>query len=71
VLAVVGDRVEVRRVRTGLNAEGFVEVTEGLKAGEAIVARAGSFLRDGDVVRAVAVEAAKAKRTVATTAETR
>jgi HlyD family secretion protein len=71
VLAVVGDRVEVRRVATGLNAEGFVEVTEGLKAGEAIVARAGSFLRDGDVVRAVAVEAAMPKRTVATTAETR
>jgi HlyD family secretion protein len=69
VLAVVGDRVEVRRVATGLNAEGFVEVTEGLKAGEAIVARAGSFLRDGDVVRAV--EAAMPKRTVATTAETR
>ena len=38
---------------------------------EAIVARAGSFLRDGDVVRAVAVEAAMPKRTVATTAETR
>ena len=71
VLAVVGDRVEVRRIATGLNAEGFVEVTEGLKAGEAIVARAGSFLRDGDVVRAVAVEAAMPNRTVATTAETR
>ncbi|MFL5124750.1 MAG: efflux RND transporter periplasmic adaptor subunit [Microvirga sp.] len=71
VLAIVGDRVELRRVATGLNAEGFVEVTEGLKAGEAIVARAGSFLRDGDVVRAVAVEAAMSKRTVATTAETR
>ena len=71
VLAVVGDRVEVRRVATGLNAEGFVEITEGLKVGEAIVARAGSFLRDGDVVRAVAIEAAMPKRTVATTAETR
>jgi HlyD family secretion protein len=53
VLAVVEDKVEARRVRTGLSAEGFIEITEGLKAGEAIVARAGSFLRDGDVVRTV------------------
>jgi len=65
VLAVVGDKVQARRVATGLNAEGFVEVTEGLKAGEAVVARAGSFLRDGDVVRAVAAEAATASRTAA------
>src|SRR5215208_423166 len=67
----VDGKVEARRIATGLNAEGFVEVTDGLKAGEAVVARAGSFLRDGDVVRAVAVEAAMPKRTVATTAETR
>jgi HlyD family secretion protein len=53
VLAVVEDKVEARRVRTGLSAEGFIEITEGLKAREAIVARAGSFLRDGDVVRTV------------------
>jgi HlyD family secretion protein len=53
VLAVVGERVEARRVKTGLTAEGFVEIAEGLKPGEAVVARAGSFLRDGDVIRAV------------------
>jgi HlyD family secretion protein len=53
VLAVVNDRVEARRVRTGLSAEGFVEVVEGLTAGEFVVARAGSFLRSGDMVRPV------------------
>jgi HlyD family secretion protein len=53
VLAAVGDKVEARKVKTGLTAEGFVEIVEGLKAGEAVVARAGSFLRDGDVIRAV------------------
>ena len=52
-LAVVNDRVEARRIRTGLSADGFVEVAEGIAAEEAIVARAGSFLRDGDVVRPV------------------
>ncbi len=53
VMAVVNDRVELRRVRTGLAAGSFVEIVEGLKAGEWVVARAGSFLRDGDIVRPV------------------
>jgi RND family efflux transporter MFP subunit len=65
VLAVVEDKVQARRVATGLNAESFVEITQGLKSGEAVVARAGSFLRDGDVVRAVAVDAPK-NRTAST-----
>jgi RND family efflux transporter MFP subunit len=65
VLAVVDDKVQARRVATGLNAEGFVEVTQGLQSGEAVVARAGSFLRDGDMVRAVSADAAKPARTAA------
>lgn len=60
VLAVAGERVEARKIRTGLSADGYVEIVEGLSAGEAVVARAGSFLRDGDVVRAVAADAAQA-----------
>jgi HlyD family secretion protein len=70
VLAVVSDKVEARKVRTGLSAEGFVEISEGLKAGEAIVARAGSFLRDGDVVRSVESNQGGANRT-AQSGETR
>jgi len=70
VLAVVSDKVEARKVRTGLSAEGFVEISEGLTAGEAIVARAGSFLRDGDVVRSVESNQGGANRT-AQSGETR
>lgn len=53
VLVAAGNRVEARPVRTGLSSEGFVEVLDKLKPGELVVARAGSFLRDGDVVRPV------------------
>jgi len=53
VLAVVEDRVQARRIQPGLSAGGLVQVTEGIAAGERVVARAGSFLRDGDVVRPV------------------
>jgi HlyD family secretion protein len=53
VLAVSDGRVSARKVETGLSAEGFTELRSGLAAGEAVVARAGSFLRDGDRVRPV------------------
>ena len=59
VLAVRDGRVEARTVETGLTAEGFAEVRSGLTEGEMVVARAGSFLRDGDRVRPVAPDAAK------------
>ena len=60
VLAVADGRVAARRVETGLSAEGFTEVRSGIAAGEAVVARAGSFLRDGDRVRPVLSGAAQA-----------
>ena len=53
VLVASGERVEQRPIRTGLSAGGFIEVRDGVKAGEAVVARAGSFLRDGDRVRPI------------------
>lgn len=53
VQAVIGGKVETRRIQTGIVAGGLVEVVKGLAEGEMIVARAGSFLRDGDAVRAV------------------
>jgi len=55
VLVVAGDRVEARTVRTGLSDDDSIEIRQGLEAGERVVARAGSFLRDGDRVRPVAV----------------
>ena len=51
VLVVAGDRVEDRTIRTGIADEDTIEVRAGLNEGERVVARAGSFLRDGDRVR--------------------
>ncbi|KQP53173.1 efflux RND transporter periplasmic adaptor subunit [Methylobacterium sp. Leaf106] len=51
---VVNDgTVEARKVVSGLAADGFMEIREGLRSGEAVVARASSFLRHGDRVRPV------------------
>ena len=47
------DRVVSRKITTGLLSGGLVEVREGLVQGEVVVARAGTFLRDGDLVRPV------------------
>ncbi|MEE7492223.1 efflux RND transporter periplasmic adaptor subunit [Methylobacterium oryzae] len=58
VLVVAGDRVEDRTVRTGIADEDAIEVRAGLNEGERVVARAGSFLRDGDRVRPVLEAAA-------------
>ncbi|MFO1147923.1 MAG: efflux RND transporter periplasmic adaptor subunit [Alsobacter sp.] len=51
VQVVRDDKVELRPVKVGISAGGFTEVTEGLAAGETVVAKAMAFLRDGDVVR--------------------
>jgi HlyD family secretion protein len=53
VFIVAGDRVEARRIVPGLAADGVLEVRAGVKADEVVVARASSFLRDGDRVRPV------------------
>lgn len=57
VLVVEGDTVRRRPVKPGLMGEGFVELDEGLKEGESVVARAGGFLRDGDKVSPVSTAA--------------
>ncbi len=46
-----GDRVESRPVVRGLSGADEVEIRDGLKPGEAVVARASAFLRPGDLVR--------------------
>jgi RND family efflux transporter MFP subunit len=48
-----GNVVERRNVTVGLSNQKLVEVTEGLKEGDLVVTRAGTFLRDGDVIRPV------------------
>jgi HlyD family secretion protein len=51
VQLVIDNKVVARTIRTGLSADGLIEVREGLKLGDIVVARAGTFLRDGDVIR--------------------
>ena len=51
VQVVRDHRVETRRIKTGLAAGALAEVREGLREGELVVARSGTFLRDGDAVR--------------------
>lgn len=54
VVQVVRDgKVEVRRVEVGLAFRDVVELTQGVRAGETVVTRAGAFLRDGDAVRPI------------------
>jgi multidrug efflux pump subunit AcrA (membrane-fusion protein) len=53
VQVVNGDIVETRRVRVGLTSDTGVEIIEGLKVGEIVVADAGTSLHDGDRVRAM------------------
>jgi multidrug efflux pump subunit AcrA (membrane-fusion protein) len=57
VQVVRRDRIETRRVETGLMSAGQVEIREGLVEGDIVVARAGALLREGDAVRPISVEA--------------
>ncbi len=53
VQIVENSKVSVRKVITGLVSTSEIEITDGLKEGESVVARAGTFVRDGDTVTAV------------------
>jgi RND family efflux transporter MFP subunit len=57
VLLVVDGKVATRAITTGLSASGLVEVHSGLAEGDTVVARSGTFLRDGDAVRPVLPDA--------------
>ncbi len=53
VQVVRDGKVETRAVKTGLKPEGLVEIASGLAEGEKLVARSGTLLRDGDLIRPV------------------
>src|SRR5262245_34155476 len=57
VQVVRRNRVETKRVETGLMSAGQVEITSGLQEGDIVVARAGALLREGDPVRPVMASA--------------
>ena len=56
VQVVTDGKVRTRRVKLGLESGTLVEVREGLSEGEVVVAKSGTFLRDGDAVRTVSSE---------------
>ena len=58
VQIVKDGKVEVRKVITGLVSTTEIEITDGVAPGETFVARAGSFVRAGDVVNPVVVTSA-------------
>ncbi|MCX7340625.1 MAG: efflux RND transporter periplasmic adaptor subunit [Hyphomicrobiales bacterium] len=53
IQVVEGNTVRSRVVRLGLSGQGRVEILEGVQDGDLVVARAGTFLRDGDVITPV------------------
>jgi HlyD family secretion protein len=57
VQVVEQGKVRFSKVKTGLIGEGRVEILEGAKEGDQVVARAGTFVRDGDVVTPVVAKA--------------
>ena len=59
VQVVRNNRVGTRKVKTGLAGGALVEIREGLEAGDLVVARAGTFLREGDAVRPVVADRTK------------
>jgi len=52
-LVLEGETVRERIIETGLSSGGLIEIRKGLSEGDRVIARAGTFLKDGDVVRAV------------------
>lgn len=59
VQVVRDHRVETRTVKIGLTAGAWAEVREGLAEGDLVVARSGTFLRNGDAVRPLPSERPK------------
>ncbi|MFM9942523.1 MAG: efflux RND transporter periplasmic adaptor subunit [Hyphomicrobiaceae bacterium] len=55
VQVVIDGKIVTRGVKLGLAQGKLIEVREGLNEGDAVVAKAGTFLRDGDSVRPVTV----------------
>ncbi|MCW1932863.1 efflux RND transporter periplasmic adaptor subunit [Pararhodobacter zhoushanensis] len=53
------DTLERRMIQTGIAWDGWQEVTDGLVEGDEVVARAGAFFGDGDVIRPVREGAAE------------
>lgn len=67
VQVVTGGKVSTHAVKTGLETAGMIAVTGGLTSGDLVVAKAGTFLRDGDAVRPVEPDAVLSSKGQSTT----
>jgi len=57
LLQIVKDGVvDTREVKTGIRDDGYVEITDGVNAGELVVVRAGTFVNEGDRVTPIGPE---------------
>jgi HlyD family secretion protein len=56
VQLVVDNKIKTQAVKLGILANGYAEVVQGLKEGDVIVLKAGTFLRDGDIITPVKAE---------------
>jgi len=54
VQSVTDGKVTTKKVQLGLAGDGRAEIASGIAEGETVVARAGTFVRDGDVITPVA-----------------
>lgn len=54
VQVVADGHIDTREVETGLRTAELIEIRSGVRPGDIVVRRAGSFVRDGDQVKAVA-----------------
>lgn len=54
VQSVSGGKVTTKKVELGLAGDGRAEIVSGIADGETVVARAGTFVRDGDIITPVA-----------------
>lgn len=58
VRKVENDTVKLVTVKTGIQDGNYIQITEGLKAGDDVVAKAGAYVRDGDRIAPVREEPA-------------
>lgn len=61
VQLVIGNRIVSRKVAVGLTTAERTEIRSGLQPGDAVVAKAGTFLREGDLVSPVELRNGSAK----------
>ena len=53
-LKVTGDTARLVAVTTGIRDGAWVEISQGLTAGQTVVTKAGAFVRDGDHIAPIA-----------------